>query len=451
MGSIRRQGWFRRPSGVLQPARRPYPRIVPPEPEASPAPPTLDLFMFEASSSFDAGRLEIQEVVPVAPVSPEDVLRLAGQAGWPEGHPISLALGAALLERGGPDARPERAGIWHLSAGRGIQGYLNGFHVLIGNEQLMRDGGIPLTETVRRIIAGHALRGWHSVLIGARAAAVDREDVHRSLIGVLAFAPQGRMQASSATAPASPTGGVGAFLKDRLGRLPWRTAVLLALASGLVSLYQSALTVEPDQVAVVRRFGRVAALCEPGLHFRWLWPVERVTWIRRGESCLLPLPNGHVEYQIADAGAYASAGEDPEGLLARIAERALLETFAGQVGARSAGSQEWGKLADSWRCRLQEQVSAAGLGIRVIDVAPATLEVPPGEAPPPPPAVAVEEGDLFQTAQASEQTPAEAPAVTTQPVAEAPHEQEAALVLKAVNEFLGLLYRQPSTQPCPAE
>src|SRR5206468_3172771 len=62
----------------------------------------------------------------------------------------------------------------------------------------------------------------------------------------------------------------------------WRAAfaavvVLALLGHAATGLY----AIQPDEVGLVRRFGRpMPDEMEPGLHWRWPWPVESVTRVR---------------------------------------------------------------------------------------------------------------------------------------------------------------------------
>ena len=60
----------------------------------------------------------------------------------------------------------------------------------------------------------------------------------------------------------------------------WKLVALAAAAIGLVAYALSGLLiVGPNEIAVVRQFGRPVADLEPGLYWRWPWPVEDVTRI----------------------------------------------------------------------------------------------------------------------------------------------------------------------------
>ena len=52
--------------------------------------------------------------------------------------------------------------------------------------------------------------------------------------------------------------------------------LLAAVATAVLAFYAFTYTVQPDQQGVVLRFGKYDRSAEPGLHFRWPYPVEEV-------------------------------------------------------------------------------------------------------------------------------------------------------------------------------
>jgi Cu+-exporting ATPase len=147
----------------------------------------------------------------------------------------------------------------------------------------------------------------------------------------------------------------------------------------------------PDEVGVVRRFGRpLSEDLDPGLHWRWPWPMETVTrlqprrlhtieigfrtlpggasaaggraWssshandgVRRipeeavmitGDGNLIEL-QGTLRYTIGDSHAYLFESADPDAILRSAAESVLRETVAGRT---------FGDLLTSDRGRFQEK------------------------------------------------------------------------------------------------
>lgn len=404
--SVQSTGWFRWHRRAASASPPGYPRIVSAEEENAPPPADFELFDFDSLVPANWRNARVEDIVPARVAAAREVLWLALRATWPTDHPLAGALATAWQEQTGESAPPP-VGIWHLSPGRGLQGYLNDCQVLIGNEQLIRDGGIALPDAIRTATAEFAARGWQAVFVGARTCPPDREDVHCSLIGVLAVAPGGRTQEPTtasveSSAPAAPTPALQSLPAPaaregpphqpppRRRRLPWRVIGALALISAALGVYESALTVAPDEVVIVRRWGNVAAVCQPGLHFRSMWPVERITRIRPHGTRLLHLEwggNGSgerhvraaVEYcvgeQDADRIAYASAPAGAEDLFARIAEGALRESLAASAVP---------ELSLDWQRRMQERLAALAMGLVVINAPIFTIDrgatTMPGEA-----------------------------------------------------------------------
>ncbi len=200
-------------------------------------------------------------------------------------------------------------------------------------------------------------------------------------------------------------------------------AALAAVAYALSGLTQ----VNADEVAVVRRFGRVAGgELGPGLYWRWPWPVEEVARVRprrlrtlevgfrtlatRGgrtggdaetgswaslhgedivrypdESVMITGDGNLVEllatvhYSIADVGTYLFEVNDPEAVLREAAESVLREAVAGSgftpllTGRRA----EFQALVLS---RLRERCAGTGpngIGIKVEGISLQELHPPP--------------------------------------------------------------------------
>ncbi|MHB1560845.1 MAG: cation-translocating P-type ATPase family protein, partial [Isosphaeraceae bacterium] len=108
-------------------------------------------------------------------------------------------------------------------------------------------------------------------------------------------------------------------------------------------------TVGPDEVGLLRRFGRYAGRLEPGLHLRWPYPVEQVTVVAPERVRGLPIGFRLASRPGPDAGGWSSShgrlSDDPiedEGLLltgdGRYVE--LSATLEYAVDHRTAGAFE---------------------------------------------------------------------------------------------------------------
>jgi regulator of protease activity HflC (stomatin/prohibitin superfamily) len=113
----------------------------------------------------------------------------------------------------------------------------------------------------------------------------------------------------------------------------WRAAVavvglLLVTGYGLSGLTR----VDAGEVGVVRRFGRVLPDdLEPGLHWRWPWPVERVSKVRPGRLRTL-----EVGFRTLGGrrrrGAEAGSWDSPHGVVVqRYPDEAVMATGDGKL------------------------------------------------------------------------------------------------------------------------
>ena len=198
--------------------------------------------------------------------------------------------------------------------------------------------------------------------------------------------------------------------------------------------------VQPDEVAVVQRFGRFRAVLPPGPHLRlpppwdtitrerparirsvviglqrttglpagtdaaatsaapveWTSPhqsvfatqPEDVAQILTGDQSLVELV-GTVQYRVVDVRAYRFGVREPERVLAALAEGAMREAVAeapllsdaeDQADARELLSAGRGPLEQDVRRRLQTRVDALGLGIEVLPEGVCLLDLHPPRA-----------------------------------------------------------------------
>ncbi|MEP0844522.1 MAG: hypothetical protein HRF43_17630 [Phycisphaerae bacterium] len=386
------------------------------------------------------GDLRVVEVVSSAGLEPADLLRLTAWADWPAGHPIGRAIAGACRSLPAADGPATTAGSWRFIPGRGVQGRINGFEVLIGGRPFMRDAGIDLSDAMSRASLAHTAVGQRCLFVAARSlsSASDTETAHRSLLGFIVLA-DGRIgrepkASRSATLTASSTEPASASVAGLAWwrRTPWRVVAFLVAASAIAGLYGSALRVEADEVAIVHRFGRVVALCEPGLHFRSLWPIERVTrlrprqlrvirlelggpnatagqgpppakaptdWLRevvagpvlaplesrvggplsepRERTLALLYVSATVEYGIGDPRAYRHAAADPDGWLAVQAESTLRESLA-RVPVDAGKGNIVGDPASAWSELLGRRLSRMECGLNIERLAIHRIEADPG-------------------------------------------------------------------------
>lgn len=397
----------------------------------------VDLFSFDKSEQWAGVDLEVREIVPIAPVDENDLLRLAARAHWPDGHPAAVGILKELRARRiAPPARaPDEQ--WHCKPDRGLEGTWGQSRLIIGNETMMAEAGIERSSAAQVIVDCHRREHWTPVLIAARTQG---QDERSSLIGVIAIGPpqpveelpdleliphsRKRAGASSshseaprhprpshaarhARSPARIATRLSRFVFDR-SLAGWRLATLAAVLFVIVIFHLARFSVRHDEVAVVQRFGRVMAAYPPGSYFRWPWPIEAVTRIGPNEIRTIRLsaqaaltgdvetfptdPGGEVHssyqfvifdawlrYRISDAARFLSAAERPERLLDRMAESMLRE----QIGTMSIDellTSRRGELAERTTKLLQGHWNPFDCGIEVHELAIVDIKPVPGTA-----------------------------------------------------------------------
>jgi Cu+-exporting ATPase len=181
-------------------------------------------------------------------------------------------------------------------------------------------------------------------------------------------------------------------------------AALILLAYGVSGLTR----VGPDELAVVRRFGRPIRDLPPGLHWRWPWPVEQVdrvqpdrvqtveigfrsttpagsapdalAWssphgdgrLRVGDEAVMITGDGNlvelqatVRYVIAEPRAYLFGVRNADDVLRAVTESALREAVAGQSFLNLLTTNR-ARLQRDTLVRIREHCQEyGGLGIRV--------------------------------------------------------------------------------------
>lgn len=197
-------------------------------------------------------------------------------------------------------------------------------------------------------------------------------------------------------------------LKSRRAR---QVAILVCLAclSAMAGTATSCLSVSPDEAVIVQRFGGVVAVCGPGLHFRPLWPVEKLTTlqpglireVRFGSPAARSEPStdfggarvsnlfltfdaalrisGRVGYAVDDATAFAFTLEEPGRLVTATTEAALVEALAGRSALWVMGPER-GSFTAQVKGTLQQRLTALGAGIRIHSLTLDELALPPGTA-----------------------------------------------------------------------
>jgi len=194
-----------------------------------------------------------------------------------------------------------------------------------------------------------------------------------------------------------PAGGGDPFLifLQQLGpRLLLIPVILLVVLGALTSYY----TVQPEEEAVVKRFGRVIAINPPGLHFRLPYGVDRVQFVptarvlkeefgfratgaggrtqyvkgrdHREESLMLTGDlkvidvEWVVQFQIADADRFLHRSRDPVQTLRDVSEAVMRRVVGNSLGS-DVLTEKRVQVATAARIELQQILNSFDLGIQI--------------------------------------------------------------------------------------
>jgi len=153
----------------------------------------------------------------------------------------------------------------------------------------------------------------------------------------------------------------------------------LAALAILWLAFNTFVLVTEQQRGVVLRFGQFARTLQPGPHFKWPWPIERVTKVEATQvktfSDSVPVltrdenivrVDVNVQYRVTDPQRYLFATRDADSVLQQAALSTVREqvgrsTLDTVLGARSA-------LSVSARQRLQASLDAYNTGLTVTEL-----------------------------------------------------------------------------------
>ena len=153
----------------------------------------------------------------------------------------------------------------------------------------------------------------------------------------------------------------------------------IAVLAILWLVFNTFVLVTEQQRGVVLRFGQFARVLQPGPHFKWPWPIERVakvdaTTIRTFNDTVPVLTRDenivrveiNVQYSVSDPRQYLFSTRDA----GRVLEQAALSTVREQVG-RSPLDTVLGarnQLSVAAKQRLQASLDAYGTGLVVTEL-----------------------------------------------------------------------------------
>ena len=181
--------------------------------------------------------------------------------------------------------------------------------------------------------------------------------------------------------------------------------VLLLVIAGLTCFY----TVQPEGQAVVKRFGKVSKISDPGLHFRLPFWIDRVYFVPTervlkeefgfrtagsggsrtpyeksqyvGESLMLTGDlnvidvEWVVQYRVSDPDKFLHKARDPSLTIRDISEAVMRRIVGSRVGSNvlTEGRVE---IATTTRVEMQEILDVLDIGVRIVTVEMQDVTVP---------------------------------------------------------------------------
>jgi Cu+-exporting ATPase len=210
----------------------------------------LTVIVWDKTGTLTEGKPRLRDVVPLAEVSEEDLLRLAASVEAGSEHPLAGAVVAAAKDRG-PDLLPGEG--FSALVGRGVTGRIEEAEVLVGSSGLLEERGIALDQQAEERLAALQQEG-------KTVSGVAREG---RLVGLIALADQPKQGAAEAVARLQELGLRNVLLTgDNL-----RTAEAVARQLGIPEIHAEVLPA--DKVGVVRRLqeqGQVVAMVGDGIN-----------------------------------------------------------------------------------------------------------------------------------------------------------------------------------------
>lgn len=131
----------------------------------------VDTVLFDKTGTLTTDALQIERVVPSGNLSESELLALAASAEYRQHHPIARAIHDAARQLGLSVCEPEESA---LTLGAGLVTTLHGGMILVGNQRLLLEVGIPISPKLQALEEACTARGhslvfvaWNDDLVGA--------------------------------------------------------------------------------------------------------------------------------------------------------------------------------------------------------------------------------------------------------------------------------------------
>ncbi|WP_405098487.1 heavy metal translocating P-type ATPase [Micromonospora sp. NBC_01412] len=149
----------------------------------------VDTIVLDKTGTVTTGQMTLVDVITADGEDADEMLRLAGALEAASEHPIAQAIATGATERVGP--LPAVAGFANVE-GLGVTGTIDGQHIVVGREQLLREHDLHLPEELRQALADAeakrrtaVLAGWASQVRGVFVVADTVKPTSRQAIAAL--------------------------------------------------------------------------------------------------------------------------------------------------------------------------------------------------------------------------------------------------------------------------
>ena len=122
----------------------------------------VNIVAFDKTGTLTYGRLAINDVLPMADMTSEELLKVAASAESRSEHPLGKAIAEDAKAKGVPLYEVADFG---MLAGKGIIATVKGVKYILGNEKLLRERGIAITEKVKQALEKIRTEGKASVIV----------------------------------------------------------------------------------------------------------------------------------------------------------------------------------------------------------------------------------------------------------------------------------------------
>lgn len=129
----------------------------------------INAIVLDKTGTLTEGKPKVTDTIAFGAFSEEDVLRLAASIEAKSNHPVSAAILAEAKRRGVSSF--SEVGQFRSLSGLGLEAVIDGKHILIGTERLLRDKGIDM-EKMRDAIDGLLANGKTLSIVAVDNAAV---------------------------------------------------------------------------------------------------------------------------------------------------------------------------------------------------------------------------------------------------------------------------------------